>query len=195
MSKVDQVKDKVTKVLDENGDGKLTIEDGIRKAFLLPGMKIDRTRFLTKELSKYYPEDIVQQAIATNPMKAGIDSATINQLADKAIKTERNHVAGTTALLATPGGFAMLVTAPADVIQFYGYLLRCIQKLLYLYGFPELKHNEQKILDESTVNIIVACFGVMSGVAKAKSALVGIAKVLSTDIERTILEFTFAQAA
>lgn len=46
----------------------------------------------------------------------------------------------------TPGGFAMVATLPADIVQYYGYLLRATQKLLYLYMVsPKLTPQKRSI--------------------------------------------------
>ena len=37
----------------------------------------------------------------------------------------------------------MVATIPADIIQYYSYTLRTTQKLLYLYGFPEIGSDEE----------------------------------------------------
>lgn len=53
-----------------------------------------------------------------------------------------------------PGGFAMAATIPVDIAQYYGYMLRATQKLLYLYGFPEIGVTEKgKKFDTETLNI------------------------------------------
>ncbi len=43
----------------------------------------------------------------------------------------------------------MVATIPADIIQYYSYTLRTTQKLLYLYGFPEIGSDEE---EESTIS-------------------------------------------
>jgi len=37
----------------------------------------------------------------------------------------------------------MAATIPADIVQYYGYTLRAMQKLLYLYGFSEIESDEE----------------------------------------------------
>ena len=82
----------------------------------------------------------------------------------------------------------MAATIPADLIQYYGYTLRAIQKLLYLYGFPEIKQGEEGLrLDTKTMNTIILCMGIMNGVAGANNAIKGIAKALSIGVEKKLL--------
>lgn len=82
----------------------------------------------------------------------------------------------------------MAATIPADIIQYYGYTLRAVQKLLYLYGFPEVDSDEEGILlDSHTINQIIVCLGVMNGVAGANKAIKGMAKALAAGVEKKLL--------
>ncbi len=140
------------------------------------------------ELFKNHPQEVIDKAIATTPAQAGISPDEINRIADEVINFERNCVSGISAALGTPGGWAMVATIPADIIQYYGYTLRATQKLLYLYGFPEIGSDEDGImLDSQTVNQIILCLGVMNGVAGANNAIKGMAKALAIGVEKKLL--------
>ena len=119
---------------------------------------------------------------------AGISAEEIDKIADEVIKFERNCVSGISAVLGMPGGAAMAATIPADIVQYYGYTLRAIQKLLYLYGFPEIDTDEEGIfLDSETINRIIICLGVMNGVAGANNAIKALAQALAKGIEKKLL--------
>lgn len=91
--------------------------------------------------------------------------------------------------MSTPGGFAMAATIPTDIAQYYGYMLRVTQKLLYLYGFPEIDVTEKrKKFDTETINILTLCFGVMYGVAGANNVLKAIAKALGTGVQKELMK-------
>ena len=82
----------------------------------------------------------------------------------------------------------MVATIPADIAQYYGYMLRATQKLLYLYGFPEIDTAEKgEKFDAETMNILIVCLGVMYGVAGANNALKVMAKALATGVEKKLL--------
>lgn len=181
-------KDLVINAIDENGNGEIDIEDIIIKGIKTPGVKINRANFLKAELSKNYPVDVIENAIAFNPAHANITQEEVDKIATEVIKYERNFVSGISAALGTPGGMAMTATIPADIIQYYGYMLRATQKLLYLYGFPELnvEDNEQH-LDSETMNILIICLGVMYGSASANNAIKAISKALATGVEKKLL--------
>lgn len=183
-----KAKDTVIKALDQNGNGTIDIEDIIVLAIKTPGVHITRANFLKKELFNNYPQEVINKAIATTPAQAGIPSEEIDRIADEVIKFERNCVSGISAALGAPGGWAMAATIPADIIQYYGYTLRATQKLLYLYGFPEIDSDEEGLkLDSQTINQIILCLGVMNGVAGANNAIKGMAKALAVGVEKKLL--------
>lgn len=183
-----KAKDAVIKALDQNGNGTIDIEDIIVLAIKAPGVHITRANFLKKELFKNYPQEVIDKAIETTPAQAGIPSNEIDKIADEIIKFERNCVSGISAALGAPGGWAMAATIPADIVQYYGYTLRATQKLLYLYGFPEIDSDEEGLqLDSQTVNQIILCLGVMNGVAGANNAIKGMAKALAVGVEKKLL--------
>lgn len=179
---------KATEALDANNDGTVDIQDIIILAIKLPGVHITRESFLRKELFKNYPPEVIDDAVARTPALAGISEADIDRIADEVIKFERNCVSGISVALGVPGGAAMAATIPADVVQYYGYTLRAIQKLLYLYGFPEIDSDGEGIsLDSETINRIVVCLGVMNGVAGANNAVKALAKALSVGVEKKLI--------
>lgn len=181
-------KDKIIATIDINNDGNVDIEDIIILGLRTPGIKISRNDFLKKELCKDFANEIIEKAIETTPAKAGIDVKKIDKIADNVIKFERNCVTGISAALGAPGGVSMVATLPADIIQYYGYLLRATQKLMYLYGFPEINLEEKnQKLDSETLNILIICFGVMYGVAGANNAVKAMAKGLANGISKKIM--------
>ena len=185
---VTKSKDKVVETMDVNGDGHVDIEDVIILGLRTPGIRITRSEFLRKELMKKYPEEVIEKAIETTPAKAGISVEEINLIADEVIKYERNCVTGISAALGAPGGVSMAATLPADIIQFYGYMLRATQKLMYLYGFPEIDVEEkEQTFDSETLNILIICFGVMYGVAGANNAVKAMATGLAKGVSKKIM--------
>lgn len=181
-------KEKVTETMDVNDDGNIDIEDVIILGLRTPGIKINRDDFLRKELSKNYSEEVINKVIETTPSNAGITVEEIDKIADNVIKFERNCVTGISTALGTPGGVSMVATIPADIIQYYGYMLRATQKLMYLYGFPQIDVEEKnQTFDSETLNILIICFGVMYGVAGANNAIKAMAKGLATGVSKKIM--------
>ena len=186
---VNKGKESVIHAIDTNGSGDIDMEDFIILGLRMPGVCIDRASFLRAELKKTYPADVIEAAIAENPAKAGIPIEAINKIADNVIAFERNCVTGISAALGMPGGVAMAATIPADITQYYGYMLRAAQKLLYLYGFPEINISEnQQLFDSETLNMLTLCLGVMYGVAGARNALIAMANALAKGVEKQLLK-------
>lgn len=179
----------VLNAIDQNGNGEIDIEDVIIMGLKVPGIRIDRANFLQSELKKNYPQEVIDDAIAHNPLHAKIPPEAIDRIADEVIKYERNCVSGISAALGAPGGIAMAATIPADIAQYYGYMLRATQKLLYLYGFPEIDTEEKgQKFDSETMNILIICMGVMYGAAGANNALKAMAKALAAGVEKQLMK-------
>lgn len=184
-----KAKEALVYAMDENGNGEIDIEDVIIKGLKVPGIRVIRDDFLQKQFAKLYPQDIIDTAIAETPMKAKIPMQMIDKLADEVIRFERNCVSGIATLLGIPGGLAMVATIPADIAQYYGYLLRVTQKLLYLYGFPQIDTEEKgSKFDDGTMNTLILCFGVMYGVAGANNAVKAMARALGAGVEKQLLK-------
>lgn len=181
-------KDTIVDAIDQNGNGEIDIEDVIIMGLKVPGIKINRSDFLQKEFFKNYSQSVIDDAIANTPANAQIPAKEIDKIADEIIKYERNCVSGISAALGAPGGVAMVATIPVDIAQYYGYMLRVTQKLLYLYGFPEIDTEEkgQKI-DSEIINILILCLGTMYGVAGANNAIKAMAKALASGVEKKLI--------
>ena len=186
---IGKTKEAVFDAIDQNGDGEVGIEDIIILGLKVPGIRIKREDFLRKELFKRYPEEVIDDAVNNNPLHAKIPQTDIEDMVDEVIKYERLCVSGISAALGTPGGAAMVATIPADIAQYYGYMLRATQKLLYLYGFPEIDFEEKgQTFDTETMNTLIICLGVMYGVAGANNALKAMAKALGTGVEKQLVK-------
>lgn len=179
----------LTKTMDVNGDGTIDIEDVIIMGLKIPGICISREDFLRAEFRKDFPQETIDDAVAYNPAHAGITPEQIEKYADQVIQFERNCVSGISAALSAPGGVAMAATIPADIAQYYGYMLRVTQKLLYLYGFPQIDVTEKgKQFDSETLNILTLCLGVMYGVAGANNALKAVAKAFGNGVQKQLMK-------
>lgn len=181
-------KDFILKAVDTNGNGEIDIEDFIIIGLQTPGIKVNRADFLQRELIKNYPPEVIESAITHNPAYAQISACEIDKIADEVIKFERNCVSGISAALGAPGGVAMVATIPADLVQYYGYMLRAAQKLMYLYGFPEIDTTEKEHkFDSETMNLLIICLGVMYGVQGTNTALKAMATALGKGVEKRLM--------
>ena len=158
---------KFTDKLDVNGDGKIDLKDVVIIAVKVPGVNINRREFLKNELSKKISEKKVAIALEKNPKIAKIDNATIEYIVDDVIEDERKKVVAISAALGVSG--AVAVTLPTDIAQYFAFMLRAAQKLMYLYGYPELNVSEN--MDDDTINVLSIALGTMLGVQGADAAL------------------------
>lgn len=115
----------------------------------LPMVKIDREGFLRAALSPHFDEDTVCRAISVNPAYAGITTQEIKKIARSCINYETTKVTTLSFAAGIPGGLAMLGSVPADLVQYFGHVLRIAQKLIYLYGWQEL-FDESGQMDDGT---------------------------------------------
>lgn len=165
----------------------INVEDVLSAALKLPGIKINREAFLRKELKALYPEKIVNEAIDGNPAQAGIYKESIDTLANQCINYETNKVSAISFAAGIPGGLAMAATIPADITQYFGFILRIMQKLAYLYGFDEFELNDENISD-GTMNEIMIFLGVMFGVQEANAAVKIVAETASKKVAKSLAQ-------
>ena len=151
--------------------------DFLAKVVRVPGVRVNREEFLRQELRKLHMgDDAIQRAIDSNPLLAGVSLTAIDRLAEEAISYETNKSAAISFVAGIPGGFAMLGTIPADLMQYYAHALRIMQKLAYLYGWGELLLDGRET-DDDTLGVLAVFFGVMLGVGGAAQSLTAFARV------------------
>lgn len=151
--------------------------DFLAKVVRVPGVRINREEFLRQELRKLHlSDDAIARALGSSPMMAGVPLTAIDRLAEEAISYETNKSAAISFVAGIPGGFAMLGTIPADLMQYYAHALRIMQKLAYLYGWGELLLDGRET-DDDTLGVLAVFFGVMLGVGGAAQSLTAFACV------------------
>jgi len=149
----------------------LSFTSVIESASKLPLVHINREEFLTKNLNKLCTQTQLQKAIVGGTLHADIPIATLDSLANAVINAETIKVTAISTVAGVPGGFAMVAAIPADLAQFYGFVIRIAQELAYIYGWDEIFTESSSNLDESTESQLILFIGVMSGVAVANNAV------------------------
>lgn len=112
----------------------------------------------------------MQKAIVEGTLHASIPVVTLDSLANAVINAETIKVTAISAAAGIPGGFAMAATIPADLAQFYGFIIRTAQELAYIYGWNEM-FSESSELDAGTESQLILFIGVMSGVGAANKVV------------------------
>lgn len=146
--------------------------DGIMKGALnLPGIKVDRDQFL---ISAFRPYGESVNLREKRPSEI-FSNQIIERVAKGIVKNHANKVTAISAAAGIPGGLAMLGTVPADLVQYYWHFLVMSQKLAYVYGWPDLRDENNNLGDEAQ-GIMTIFMGVGFGVDGAATATREIAK-------------------
>lgn len=151
----------------------------------MPGVRIDRTAYLRSALERYCTSEQIDRAVEHSPAAAGISPDVITRAANTAITYETARVTGVSTLAGVPGGLAMVGTVPADLVQYFGHMLRIAQKLAYLYSWPDL-FGGNKDLDEATEGILTLFIGVMMGVQLAQAGVSRVANMIAAQLLKTL---------
>lgn len=153
-----------------------TFDDVLAQAIRLPGTGVNRVSYLAEVMGRKHSR-LVQAAIDTTPARAGLSAREIEKIAKRSLGKDGRRTTALSFAAGIPGGVAGAVTIPADLVQFYGYLIRSIQKLSYLYGWRDLIHVDSEQTDVATAEALVIFLGVMAGIEKADAALARLARL------------------
>ena len=164
-------------------------------AIRLPGVKINRKTFLNRELQKYCPKVQVQRAIESNPAQARISRDIIDKIANNCITYETTKVTAISAAAGIPGGLTMAGTVPIDLAQYFGHILRILQKLVYLYGWQDLLGAETEDLDDETTNLLTLFVGIMFGAQGATKIIASISKTAAANVEKRLMNSALTKGA
>jgi hypothetical protein len=155
----------------------------LTNALKVPGVKVNRTEFLSKTLADHVGYNDLVIVLEKGPIEAGVNINTLDRLAKSLIEKRTLQSTGASFAAGIPGGLAMAATIPADTLQFYGVSLRLAQELAYLFGYKDLWEDDQ--VDADRVRGELTLFlGVMFGVGGTASAL----KVLSSKVAQQVLK-------
>lgn len=153
-----------------------------------PGVKINREKFLQKELNGKVPQSVINDAIQNGTIAAGISKDLASKLAKNVINSKcvlTTTISFTTGL---PGGFVgLLGGSSVDIVQYFGNFFNLAQKLMYIYGYKDISE-----LDSSQTDIMIAMLGAASGI---EGAQIFIAKQLPKLAEKIAAKTISKQAS
>lgn len=171
-----------------------SLEKVLAAAIKVPGVKINRARFLKKELIKYCSEEQIAEAIKNNPAKAGISKDIINKVSRQVINYETTKVTSLSVVASLPGGVAAVGAATADIVSYFAFILRTVQELAYLYGFKQFDLNDDEV-DSETMNFILIFMGVMFSVQGAAQALHKVADIVAKQVAKKLAQKALTKGA
>ena len=149
-------------------------------ALAMPGVKVDRDKFLTNELRNYCTYEQLERAIAGRPIHA-TSKEVIDRIANACINSHTTKVTTISVAAGIPGGLAMAATIPADIAQYYWHVFVLSQKLAYLYGFPDLRDENGNLTDVAS-DMLTVFVGVMMGASVANQAIQKITKEFAKQV-------------
>ena len=167
----------------------------LNAAAKLPGVRINRAKYLRVALKRHCTEEQIRQAIAESPAAAGIPLAVIKKVANTSINYETTKVTGISAAAGAPGGLALLGTVPADMAQYLGHMLRISQKLAYVYSWPDLFATDGDEIDEATEGILTLFVGVMVGVQFAQGGVAKVSTMIAAQVVKTLPQKALTKGA
>ncbi|MBR0223076.1 MAG: hypothetical protein IJL93_02260 [Bacteroidales bacterium] len=158
----------------------------IKAAMRLPVVTVEREPFLRKELAPFLDRETIDKVIL-HGTRGLVDKKIIDQIASGCIRYQTTAVCSVSALAGLPGGWAMAGTIPADVAQFYGNAIALVEKMLYLYGWPDMSGEDGQVSDQ-TAQLMILWIGVMMGAQGAQAAVRSLLDVIRAQVERKVLE-------
>ena len=135
----------------------------IEKVVKLPGVRVNRTTFLM---------EIFGASAVEVESKNFFDNISVEEMdkAASAIITKNVTLSSTAAFtLGLPGGFTMVASVPADIMQNFAFSLRLAQQLAYAYGFEDLFVKNE--LSTESVQMLVTFLGIMFMVTASGTVL------------------------
>ena len=179
----------------ENSGSKFTqVLDAAAK---LPGVRINRAAYLRAALKRYSSEEQIERAVAGSPAAAGIPLRVITLAANDSIGYETAKVTALSAAAGIPGGLAMIGTVPADLVQYFGHVLRIAQKLAYIYSWPNLfaDDGDGDELDDATEGMLTLFVGVMFGLQLAQGGVAKVANMMAAQALRKLPQQALTKGA
>lgn len=151
--------------------------------FKVPGLKVDRAKFLKEKLSSHCSKADIESAIAGKPTEI-IDSKIIAKVANECIEEKQDKISGSLILklaslainqtglgtVLTVLGYLGIKFEPANFVAYYFYQVQLLQEIAYLYSFPDMFDNTGKPL-ENTINVLTTCIAVTTDESIAKDKL------------------------
>ncbi|WP_302961701.1 hypothetical protein [uncultured Adlercreutzia sp.] len=180
---------------EEKKDAAQSFELVLSSAARLPGVRIDREKYLVGALGKKFSLEVVATAVESSPAAAGIKPEELSHIADASIRYESTKVTAISAVAGIPGGFAMAGAVPADLAQYFAHVLRITQKLAFLYGWDHIFEGTEEEIDDETKNLLILFIGVMFGANGATDAVTKISNQVAAAVARKLPQKALTKGA
>ena len=160
-------------------------------AMTIPGVKVDRDSFLKDQFNVYCSKEQMSSILEQGPIGI-LPVSILDKVAKECISYHTKIATGTSVVAGIPGGFAMIGTIPADLLQYYFHVFVIAQKLSYIYGYPDLC-DENGHFTESALHLLTIFVGVMGGVAAAQKVLQELAEQFQKEVIKRLPRYALTQ--
>lgn len=174
----------------------VTPEKVFTYALKVPLVKIKRQEFLVKNFSNGESPETIRKMLDTSPFKAGIERSKLSKVAIECIKYEKFWVTTKSAATGLGGGTPITIAGAvvADLGNNLAHEMRVIQKLAFIYGWPDI-FDIDRDMDEETKNVILLFVGVMIGVKGASEMLLKVANHFGQNLGKEIAKTALTKTA
>jgi hypothetical protein len=175
-----------------DGKKKITWNDVLQSIFAMPGIAVDRNDFLRRQLKGKSERQIARIIEDGIPVRKVIGDKETERLANSVINNHATIATSISTLSGIPGGLAMAAAIPADILQYYFNVFVVSQKLAYLYGYPDLRDESNK-LSETAANVLTLFVGTMSGVDVANQAVKVMSQSLAKEVSKQLPKYALTK--
>lgn len=157
----------------EPADPAAAVAAAVRQALRIPGVRVDRERFLLKQAAGLLPDDATRRRVLDQGLPAVLTEPELRALGLRRVFQLTAWSSSAAVAAALPGGpVAMTAGAGADVVQQLAFGLRLSQELAYLYGHRlSAEDHEGAPLDEAETEQLLLLFGTLLEVEGAAAAV------------------------
>lgn len=131
-------------------------------------------------LRPHCTDEEIKKAALHRPIDV-VSEKLIAKIAGDCIVKEAKMATLVSTVTGIPGGAAVFVAIPIDLLQYYYHTLIIAQKLAYLYGYPDLRERDGKMKD-SAYDLLTIFLGAMLGSDVANQAVKQVARTISENM-------------
>ncbi len=155
------------------GQSPSAVEAAVRRALRIPGVRVDRERFLLRQASGLLPDDGARHRVLSEGLAAVLTEPELRALGLRRVLQLTAWSSSAAVVAALPGGpVAMTAGAGADVMQQLAFGLRLSQELAYLYGHRlSVTDHEGAPLTDAELDQLLLLFGALLEVEGAAAAV------------------------
>jgi len=156
----------------------------INLASKIPFVKVDRTAFLKE---RFEGSPYLDEILRLGP-QAVYSQATLRKHAKKVVASNTTKTAAVSFASGIPSNILMMIPAgAADVVQYFGFVMRMAQQIAYLYGEDELfePKGASGLSDDAKIRVM-AYLGGMFGAAGAAALIANTSQKVGAQIGKKV---------